>query len=70
LTDNWVELTVRFVSDLYTVRALKDRMSRDILDALRAAKIPIASSTYDIIGMPRLQVDVRTQTTPESAPAA
>ncbi len=58
LTDNWLELTVRFVADTHGVRALKDAMSRDILAALDEAKIGIASSTYDIVGMPPIRVQL------------
>lgn len=58
LTDNWLEMTVRFVAGTHGVRALKDAMSRDILAALDEAKIGIASSTYDVVGMPTLRVQV------------
>jgi small-conductance mechanosensitive channel len=64
LTDNWVELTVRFLCKDHDIRSLKDRMSRDILDALEEAKIGIASGTYEIVGMPPLSVRV------EPTPAA
>lgn len=56
LTDNWVEMTVRFVTENHQVRALKDGMSRDILDGFDKAKISIASGTYDVVGMPELRV--------------
>ena len=56
LTDNWLELTVRFLAPTHGVRALKDAMSRDILAALDAAKIGIASNTYDIVGLPPIRV--------------
>ncbi len=56
LTDNWLELTVRFVADTHGVRALKDAMSREIIAALDDAKIGIASSTYDVVGMPPLKI--------------
>ncbi|HSU69549.1 MAG TPA: mechanosensitive ion channel domain-containing protein [Tepidisphaeraceae bacterium] len=56
LTDNWVELTVRFICRTHGIRALKDKMSREIIDALDAAKIGIASSTYDVVGMPPIRV--------------
>jgi small-conductance mechanosensitive channel len=56
LTDNWLEMTVRFICKSHGVRALKDKMSREIIDGLDAAKIGIASSTYDIVGMPPIQV--------------
>ncbi len=60
LTDNWLELTVRFIARTHGIRALKDAMSRDIISALDQANIGIASSTYDIVGMPPLRVQVDT----------
>ena len=59
LTDNWVELAVRFLCKDHDIRGLKDRMSRNIIDDLDAAGIGIASSTYDIVGLPaiRMQAD-------------
>ena len=56
LTDNWLELTVRFVAPTHGIRALKNAMSRDILAALDEAKIGIASTTYDIVGLPEVRV--------------
>lgn len=52
LTDNWLELTVRFLAHDHGTREIKDRMSREILERLDAAGIGIASATYDIVGMP------------------
>lgn len=57
LTDNWLELTVRFVVKDRGVRDVKDAMSRDIIAAFDQAKIGIASSTYDIVGMPPLVIE-------------
>jgi small-conductance mechanosensitive channel len=56
LTDNWVELTVRFLAHEYGVRARKDAMSRYIIDELDAAGIGIASATYEIVGLPPIRV--------------
>jgi len=56
LTDNWVEMAVRFVTEDHGVRRVKDAMTREILDRLDAAKIGIASSTYEVVGMPELRV--------------
>ncbi len=56
ITDNWVELTVRFVVDERGVRDVKDAMSREILAALEQAGIGIASGTYEIVGLPSLRV--------------
>ena len=57
LTDNWVELAVRFLCRAHDVRALKDAISRDLLTGLEAAGIGVASSTYDIVGFPPLRLD-------------
>lgn len=54
LTDNWLELTVRFIVKDHGVRELKDAMSRDILKALNDAGISIASATFEITGLPPL----------------
>jgi len=51
LTDDWVELTVRFLCKDHDIRGLKDRMSREIIGNLEKARIGIASSTYEIVGM-------------------
>jgi len=59
LTDNWVEMAVRFIAEDHGIRSLKDAMSRDILDAFDAAKIGIASGTYQVVGMPELSVRLR-----------
>ncbi len=56
LTDNWLELTVRFVVKEHGIRDSKDAMSRDILAALEAAGIGIASATYEIVGLPLLRL--------------
>jgi small-conductance mechanosensitive channel len=56
LTDNWVELTVRFLIRAREARSIKDQMSRDVIDALDQAKIGIASGTYAIVEMPTLNV--------------
>jgi small-conductance mechanosensitive channel len=66
LTDNWVELTVRFLCKDHDIRSLKDRMSRAIIDQLQAAGIGIASGTYEIAGLP----PVRVETLPSEHPAA
>jgi len=58
LTENWVELTVRFLCSDHDIRGLKDRMSREIKANLAKAKIGVASSTYDIVGLPPIRVQM------------
>lgn len=57
LTDNWLELTVRFVVQERGIREVKDAMSRDILAGLEEAGIGIASGTYDIVGLPPIRIE-------------
>jgi len=59
LTDNWIELTVRFVAREHGIRILKDRMARAILQELEQAKIGVASATFELVGAPELRVAVR-----------
>ncbi len=56
LTDNWLELTVRFFLKERGVRDVKDIMSREILLAFDEAGIGIASATMEIVGLPALRV--------------
>lgn len=56
LTDNWLELGLRFVVPDRGVREVKDAMSREIIAAFDAAGIGIASATYDIVGLPEVRI--------------
>ena len=56
ITDNWLELTVRFIVGTHRIRGAKDAMSRQIIDELDEAGIGIASATYDIVGFPALDL--------------
>jgi len=76
LTDNWLELTVRFVVADHGIRDVKDAMSRDLLAALDAAGIGLASATFEIVSMPPLRVtgearmDEKLPVTPSGNPSA
>jgi hypothetical protein len=56
LTDNWIELTVRFIVPDRGIRDIKDKMYREILAEIRKAGIDVASSTYDIVGLPPVRI--------------
>jgi hypothetical protein len=58
LTDNWIELSLRFAARDHGVRGLKDAMYREILAALTEAKLEIASGTYAVVAMPPLKVEL------------
>ena len=57
LTDNWLELTARFVVRDHGSREVKDAISRELLSKLDKAGIGIASSTYEIVGFPPLKIE-------------
>ena len=56
MTDNWLELALRFLTRDSGVREMKDEMTREILAGFDSAGLEIASGTYEIVGMPPLQV--------------
>jgi small-conductance mechanosensitive channel len=57
ITDNWLELSARFLVPDHGVREIKDKISRDVLAALDEAKIGIASGTYAIVEMPPIRIE-------------
>ena len=54
---DWLELTVRFLSPDHGTRAIKDKMTRDILQKLGEAGIGIASTSYEITAIPPLRIE-------------
>jgi small-conductance mechanosensitive channel len=52
ITDNWLELTLRFLVNDRSSREVKDIVSRHVLARFDEVKIGIASTTIDIVGFP------------------
>lgn len=57
LTDNWLELSVRFIVPDHRIREIKDNIYRDLLDGLEKNHIEIASATFEIVGLPKIQLE-------------
>lgn len=57
MTDNWLELSLRFLAPVHGVRALKDAMTREILRAFEKAGLSIASTTFAITELPVVRVE-------------
>lgn len=57
ITNNWLELTVRFVVRERAIRDLKDAVSRDLLEAFDKAGIGIATTRYNVVSFPPLQIE-------------
>jgi small-conductance mechanosensitive channel len=56
LTDNWIELSVRFIVPDHGARRIKDQISRRIIGELDKARIGIASGTYAIVQVPPIEI--------------
>ncbi len=57
LTDNWVELGIRYVTDTKTRRILSDVLNRKILEDVAASKAyTIASETMEIQGRQKVEI--------------
>lgn len=56
MTDNWLELSVRWLTRSRGVREVKDRMTREILPSLEQRGIAVASATFEIVGLPPLRL--------------
>jgi small-conductance mechanosensitive channel len=57
ITDNWLELNLRFLVPVHGVRSVKDELARLIMERFDEAGIGIASATYDIIGFPPIRFE-------------
>ena len=51
LTENWIELSARFIVNYRMRRTMKDRVSRRVLEAIEASegKVRLASATLEIV---------------------
>lgn len=56
LTDNWVEMRVRFLVKNFGVRDVKDFVSRRVLERFHAEGIELASTTVELVRVPRVEV--------------
>jgi small-conductance mechanosensitive channel len=56
MTDNWIEITLRFVMDAQEGRKVKAQLNRELLQQFEEEEnITIASATFDIVGFPARQ---------------
>ncbi len=59
MTDNWIEITLRYVVDTRRRRPVQVALVRDIIEAFEATPdVSVASTTFDIVGMPPLEARV------------
>ncbi|MFP3897034.1 MAG: mechanosensitive ion channel family protein [Anaerolineales bacterium] len=59
MTDNWIEMTLRYVVDPHERRVVASKMHHDILQRFEAEDaITIASATFEVVGFPPLKGSV------------
>lgn len=59
MTDNWIEITLRFVMDAQEGRKVKAQLNRELLQQFEEEEnITIASATFDIVGFPSPKGDL------------
>ena len=60
MTDNWVELTLRYIVQARKRREIKDQLHRELLMHFQAEdRIKVASATFELVAMPPLEGQVR-----------
>jgi len=66
MTDNWIEITLRFIVDAQERRKVKAQLNRELLQQFeKEENITVASATFDIVGLPAPRVDQRNQSVTE-----
>jgi small-conductance mechanosensitive channel len=60
MTDNWIEMTLRYVVEARKRRPVQAKLHRELLQHFEAEEsITVASATFEIVGFPPLRGDVR-----------
>lgn len=55
LTDNWLEMSVRFIVPEHGVRNVKDAITREVLNQFDKQSIEVASTTVEVLGLPAIK---------------
>jgi small-conductance mechanosensitive channel len=59
MTDNWIEMTLRYVVEAQERRQVKGQLHHELLQHFESeADITVASATFEIVGFPPLKGDV------------
>ena len=60
MTDNWIEVTLRYIVDAQERRRVKDQLHRELLQHFQVEEsITVASTTIEIVGFRPIQVGQR-----------
>jgi len=61
LTENWIELSLRFLTREHGSREIKDKISRDVLREFENSGISVATPALTIVGIPPIEAADGTQ---------
>jgi small-conductance mechanosensitive channel len=60
MTDNWIEMTLRYVVETQARRQVKGQLHRELLQHFESEEnITVASATFEIVGFPPLRSDAQ-----------
>ncbi|MDQ3280831.1 MAG: mechanosensitive ion channel family protein [Acidobacteriota bacterium] len=57
ITDNWLEMTVRFLVPDHGIRGVKDAIAREVIEQFAAAGITVASTTVAVVQVAPIRVE-------------
>lgn len=57
LTDNWIMISGRYITNAKERRVTKNLISLKVLDKFKEAGLEVASQTYEIVGLPEIRVE-------------
>jgi hypothetical protein len=59
MTDNWIEITLRYIVDARQRRTIKAKLHQELLHHFQAEpSITVASTTIEIVGLPPIRGSV------------
>lgn len=56
LTDNWLELSLRFLAKDHDIRSVKDAIARQLVERFTNEGIEVASATFEVVGVPEFRL--------------
>ena len=61
MTDNWIEMTLRYIVDAQERRRVKAQLHHELLQHFESeADVTVASATFEIVGFPPLRSEIAT----------
>jgi hypothetical protein len=62
MTDNWIEMTLRYIVDARERRTIKAELHQELLQHFQAeSNITVASMTIEIVGFPSIKGEMAPQ---------